>query len=115
MGERTGMVKIDIKPIGINVQYQGRRFLSPIGKQFKTEATLKIRKVKVPEGKLLVKLEFGFSNSDQDIDGPVKSVLDILQKKLGFNDNRVYRIEVDKKIVKKGAEYFAYDITPFTE
>lgn len=105
------MTRVEVKPIGINVSYQGRRFLSPIGKKFKEHSKMLIRKSSVPEGPLLVKLQFGFSNKQQDADSSIKSCLDILQERLSFNDNMIYRIEADKIIVPKGKEYWAFEIT----
>jgi len=64
----------------------------------------------VPDGPLRVDFEFGFSNKGQDIDGPIKVCLDILQEKFKFNDNRVYEMNVTKRIVKKGEEYWAFTI-----
>lgn len=60
--------------------------------------------------KLMLQLEFGFSNKLADVDGPVKLVTDILQKKYGFNDNQIYRLEVDKVIVPKGSEYWSFNL-----
>lgn len=53
---------------------------------------------------------FGFSNKLADLDNPVKPMMDILQKKYGFNDAQVYELEVQKKIVKKGNEYISFII-----
>jgi Holliday junction resolvase RusA-like endonuclease len=107
------MVIVNVKPIGINQQYQGRKWLSPVGKKFKESSSLLIKKVNVPEGLLSVKLIFGFSNKAQDIDGAVKSCLDILGKRLNFDDNRVYELHIRKTIVPKGKEFWGWEIEQF--
>lgn len=50
-------------------------------------------------------IEFGFSNKASDLDNPVKPILDILQKKYGFNDRDIYELHIKKTIVPKGNEY----------
>lgn len=67
--------------------------------------------IEVPDGKLKVVLEFGFSSKNSDIDNGTKPILDILQKAYGFNDNKVYELVQRKKIVDKGDEYFKFKIT----
>jgi Holliday junction resolvase RusA-like endonuclease len=104
------MKQIKVKPIGINEQYKGKRFLTDIGKKFKSDSAFFIPLAKLELEKIKVVLEFGFSNSNQDIDGPVKSCLDILQKRLNFNDNIIYELAVKKQIVKKGEEFWSYEI-----
>ena len=60
---------------------------------------------------LFVKYEWGFSSSASDVDNPIKPIQDILQKKYDFNDNRIWKLEVEKTKVKKGEEYIKIDIT----
>jgi Holliday junction resolvase RusA-like endonuclease len=53
-----------------------------------------------------VRMEFGFKSDRSDIDGPIKRVLDALQKALTargyyWNDNMVYGLIVDKYLTKK--------------
>lgn len=64
----------------------------------------------IPEGDLAIRLEFGLSKT-ADWDNPVKPFQDILQKKYGFNDSRIIRAEVIKKVVKKGDGYINFIIT----
>lgn len=69
----------------------------------------------IPTGKLQIDFEFGFRSEKSDIDNPVKPFLDILQKRYGFNDNKVYRITLEKKIVKSGDDYISFIIKPYYE
>ena len=54
-----------------------------------------------------LQIEFGLSNKASDIDNPVKPILDILQKKYGFNDRDIYELHIKKTIVSKGNEFIS--------
>lgn len=103
---------VSIKPLGVNRAFQGRRFRTKEYLQFEKDCLFLLPAGKVPtKQNLTLYLEFGFSNKLADIDGPVKLVTDILQKKYGFNDNQIYTLMVQKRIVKKGQEYWFFQIT----
>lgn len=56
-------------------------------------------------------VEAGLSNRGADLDNVLKPLLDTYQGIFEeFNDNKVYRIKVTKKIVKKGEEYISVHI-----
>lgn len=107
------MIKIDIKPLSVNIAFQGRRFKTTAYKQFERDVLFMLPKIKIPEGKLQIELEFGFSSSGSDLDNPEKIIIDVLSKKYGFNDNRIYRKITEKIIVKKGNEYFKFKIDEY--
>lgn len=65
---------------------------------------------KIPKGRLAIKFVFGLSNVRNDIDNSIKPFVDILQKRYDFNDNRIYKLDVKKEIVKKGDEFVDFDI-----
>jgi len=109
------MHKIQIKPLSINVAWQGKRFKTPAYKTYEGYVLLLLPKTKIPSGKLSVFFEFGFSNKLSDIDNPVKPFMDILQKKYGFNDSRVYELKLKKTIVKKGNEFIKFSIDEIQE
>ncbi len=105
------MVKIDIKPISVNEAWKGRRFKTDKYKSFRKRVLLHLRPMKLPEeGKLEIHLKYGFTTAGADIDNPTKMILDILSEKFRFNDNRIYRLIIDKDVVGKGNEYFSYSI-----
>jgi len=65
---------------------------------------------------LRVEFFFGFSNKASDLDNPVKLLMDIAQKKYGFDDKMVFELNVRKCIVKKGEEFIhmgIYKMLPF--
>ena len=105
------MNKVNIKPLSVNNAWQGRRFKTPAYKAYEQEVLLSLPKITIPDGFLVLRLEFGYSNKLSDIDNGIKPFLDCLQKKYGFNDNRVKLIIVAvNNNVKKGDEYTKFAI-----
>ena len=105
------MNRIYIKPLSVNEVWAGRRFKTPAYKSYEQELSYLLpKKLEIPNGKLELKITFGFSNKASDIDNPVKPLLDILQKTYGFNDKKIYKLEVEKVDVKKGEEYIEFKI-----
>jgi len=49
-----------------------------------------------------------------DWDNGIKPFVDILQKKYGFNDNKIFKGVVEKKIVGKGEEFISFDLKKLT-
>jgi len=106
-------MRVDIKPLSVNQCWQGRRFKTPKYKSYESEMMLKLKPLTLPEPPFEVYIEFGFSNIASDTDNPVKPFVDILQKKYGFNDNKVYKYILIKKKVVKGKEYIEFSIKSF--
>ena len=102
--------QLHIKPLSINEAWQGKRFKTPKYKAYEKEVLLMLPHYDIPEGELDIRFEFGISKNS-DVDNCCKSLLDILQKRYGFNDSRVMRIELIKTVVKKrGSGYFNFTI-----
>jgi Holliday junction resolvase RusA-like endonuclease len=105
------MITVPIKPLSVNEVWQGRRFKTPKYKQYEKDVlTLLPASLTVPEGKLCLRLEFGFSSKASDFDNPVKPFTDILQKKYDFNDNRIKLAVIIVQNVKKGEEYINFSL-----
>lgn len=109
--------KLNQKPLSINEAWQGKRFKTPAYKRYENAMILLMPKGKVePDQMLRVEFFFGFSNKASDLDNPVKLLMDIAQKKYGFNDKMVFELNVRKCIVKKGEEFIQmgiYNLLPF--
>lgn len=104
-------MRLNIKPISVNEAWQGKRFKTKKYKQYEKECLLLLsRKIKVPDVKLKLTLNFGFSSKLSDTDNPVKCFVDILQKKYGFNDNKIYEYSIIKTDVSKGEEFIEFKI-----
>lgn len=102
---------IQIKPLSVNEAWQGQRFKTRSYQDYERRALLLLPPVlDIPAGDLSIVLEFGFSNRASDLDNPVKPIMDILQKRYGFNDSQVVQYQLIKKIVPKGSEYIAFSI-----
>jgi Holliday junction resolvase RusA-like endonuclease len=103
--------RVEVKPLSVNQAWQGKRFKSKDYQNYEKEVLFKLHPhtfiVKTPiELNLLV----GVSNAASDADNVVKPFVDILQKKYGFDDKYIYRLVVEKVIVKKGAEFIEFFI-----
>lgn len=109
------MRKIKIKPLSINQAYRGRRFATSELKAYKNLIFLLLRgnPLKIHKGKLSVKYIFGCSSKGSDGDNLIKAFQDCLAEFYGFNDNKIYKWEVEKKDVKKGQEYISFDIKKY--
>lgn len=103
-------MRLDIKPLSVNQVWQGKRFKTKAYKKYEKDLLTILRPFAVPDGDLVLTLEFGFSNSASDWDNPIKPFQDILQKKYGFNDSRIVEAHVKKVKVKKGQEYIEWGI-----
>jgi Holliday junction resolvase RusA-like endonuclease len=102
-------VRVNIKPLSVNLAWQGQRFKTPAYKAFETELLLKLPNIKIGKEKLSLRLIFAFSNASSDLDNPTKLVQDILSKKYGFNDKQIYELHLYKLIVDKGKEYLDFE------
>lgn len=109
-------VEIKIKPLSVNEAWQGRRFKTPFYKAYEEELLLRLPNTyKVPEeGPLEAYYEFGL-NTVADWDNPIKPLQDVLQKKYNFDDRRILKATVLKKVVKKGDGYFRFEIKTLSE
>jgi len=102
------MNKINIKPLSVNDAWQGRRFKTPKYKQYEHDLFYMLPNIEAPSGKFSLDVEVGYSSRASDIDNFLKPFLDVLQKKYKINDNNVYILHIEKKVVKKGEEYIKF-------
>ena len=112
------MERINIKPISINEMYVGKKD----GTRFKAKKYTKwlidvgymLPKIQMPNAPYKITYEFGFSSRGSDIDNHVKPFQDVLQKKYGFNDNKIYEFTAKKVIVNTGKEFIKFKIEPLS-
>lgn len=106
------MNKINIKPLSVNACWQGRRFKTPTYKAYEEELLHMLPKgIKCPVGRLFLQITVGVSNKASDLDNIVKPFVDVLQKKYGFDDKRIYGMDLWKEDVKKGDEFISFELT----
>jgi Holliday junction resolvase RusA-like endonuclease len=102
--------KIDIKPLSVNQAWQGRLRKTNQLKKYIRDISYLLPVIDVPEDKIKLTIEWGFSSIASDIDNPLKPFLDCLEDKYGFNDKMIYELIVRKNKVKRGNEYILFDI-----
>jgi hypothetical protein len=111
---RSGLHRVEIKPLTVNRAYQGRRFRTPELLAYQQELAYRLPKLDVPKGKLAVRYIFGVSSRNSDGDNLIKAFQDALAEHYGFNDRDIYRWEIEKQIVAKGEEFVEFELkTPF--
>lgn len=104
-------MRINIKPLSVNLAWQGSRYKTKLYKEYEKKLLLMLPRLDVGKDKKLeIYFMFGFSNVQSDLDNPVKLLIDIFQKKYNFNDSYVWRLVVDKQKVEKGKEFIDFDI-----
>jgi len=107
----TEITTVRAKPLSVNDAWRGRRFKTDNYKIYERALLIMLpTEIFIPEGDLEITLEFGLSNKGGDWDNPIKPFVDVLQKKYGFNDNRIYDAIVRKRIVPRGEEYIKFKL-----
>ena len=111
------MHTLDIKPLSVNRASsvsRGRIIKTAEFRNYVKDINLMLPPtLEIPEGKLGLYIIFGFSNRSCDLDNPVKPFQDCLQKKYGFNDNKIYHLDVKKEITKRGKEFIKFKIEEY--
>jgi len=103
-------MRLDIKPLSVNKAWQGKRFKTKEYNVYIANVLAILRPCVIPGGYLDLYLKFGFSSKASDFDNPVKCFVDCLQKKYGFNDNKIKRCVIEVEHVKKGHEFIEWSI-----
>ena len=106
----------NFKPMSVNHAWRGgKRYLTDDYRVYKEVALILLKPLSIPVGPLKIRLEFGVSNTNCDIDNFVKPFLDILQAKYQFNDNRFMEAHLLKTLVPKGQEYIEFEIEKWVQ
>lgn len=105
--------KIKIKALSVNKAWKGRRIKTDDYNAFEKELYYLLPPMKINCEKIELWFVIGFSSKLSDLSNPLKLIEDILQMKYDFNDNIVYRIVMEKEIVKKGEEYIEFEIKEY--
>ncbi len=101
---------LNIKPLSVNECWQGKRFKTKKYLAYEKHVLFSLKPIILLNPPFKIYFEFGMSNSASDWDNPVKPLQDILQKKYKFDDKDIHEAEVRKIKVKKGDEYFSFEI-----
>jgi len=103
---------INIKPLSVNQAYRGKKFRTDKYDSFIYNMMLLLPEtIEIPNPDYIkLDIEFGFSTKLSDLDNPVKTFVDCLVKRYGFDDRHIYELTVIKKIVKKCKEYIKFEV-----
>lgn len=102
--------RIKIFPLSVNKAWKGKQVKSDDYRSFEIYADQLLERGKIDFKKMQVHFIWGFSSKGSDIDNPIKPFTDVLQNKYSFNDSKIYRMIIDKEIVKKGEEFIQFEI-----
>ena len=103
---------LNIKPLSVNQAFRGRKWRTPDYDNFiKTMLVILPNSLKI-DSKAYLRLDivFGHSSRGSDIDNCLKTTIDCLVKKYGFDDRNIYELNVKKSIVAKGKEFIDFEI-----
>lgn len=110
------MITIPIKPLSVNEAWQGRRFKTEKYKTYCNNAQWLLPKhITIPDGRLKITFIFYVSNARSDWDNPIKPIQDIIFKRYGIDDSRIFCGAVVKVIVKKGHEKIEFKIEEYSD
>ena len=106
----TSMIELSIKPLSANEAFRGRKFRTKKYDAYIATLMLILPKLSLPNPPYSINLVVGYSNILSDIDNCLKPFIDCLQKKYLFNDRDIYKLSIEKKIIKKGKEFINFEI-----
>jgi len=106
-------MRIDIKPLSVNMAWQGRRVKTKEYRIYEVAVHALLGRMKIPEGLLEVRILFGLSSMGGDVDNPAKPFIDCLERKYGFNDNKIMKLTLEKVKTAKGEEFIDFEIKPY--
>lgn len=104
------MHRLDIKPLSVNQAWIGKTRKTKEFRRYQSDVVTLLRPLTIPDGPLSIYVQWGLSSMGGDVDNPLKPFLDCLQARYSFNDNRIYRVTVEKVKVPKGKEYIEFEI-----
>jgi Holliday junction resolvase RusA-like endonuclease len=106
----ANQIRLDIKPLSVNLAWKGQRFRTTAYKTYQIQVRQLLPAIQLPEPPYKLSFVFGFSNSASDLDNPVKCVQDIIATHYGFNDKLIVELNIKKELVKKGNEFIEFEL-----
>ena len=110
------MKYIPYKPFSVNEAWQGRRYRTPLYKKFALDVFRLIRRIRpqkpAADTPVFAHYVWGFSNSQSDVDNPVKPFQDVLFDtwKMKAKDHQVQFMIIEKAKAKKGQEFIGFHV-----
>jgi len=109
------MVKLLIKPLSANSAFKGRKFRTKEYDTYIRSVLFLLPKMSIGVAPYSIILEFGLSNTNNDLDNNFKPFIDCLVKKYDFDDRQIYHLEATKVMVKKGEEYIKFELLHYSK
>jgi len=104
------MYKVPLKPLSVNDAWKGRRFSTPAKKAYEIELRKQLAGTTLTaEAPYEIHFVFHIS-SMQDYDNCIKVTQDTICQFYGINDRDFHKAIIEKRIAKRGEEYFEFDI-----
>jgi Holliday junction resolvase RusA-like endonuclease len=102
-------MRINIEPFSVNKAWKGRRYRTDAYIYWRSHLILMLPKASVPTGNFSIYIKFGIHSRLADFDNPVKTLIDGLQERYGFNDKQIKQsfIEVEN-VAKKSDEFIEF-------
>lgn len=104
---------IGIKPLSVNGAYRGRRFKTKEHIVWEQIVTLSLPAITIPEPPYEIHFVFGLSSTNADGDNCIKVAQDVISRKYSFNDKMIKKWIVEVEQVKKGKEFFKFQILKY--
>lgn len=89
------------KPLSVNQATYGKKVKTQAYRDYETGLIHTLPDIDIPEGKLTLKLYVTYARASSDIDNALKPFIDVLQKRYSFNDNRIHKLLVEKRVDKE--------------
>lgn len=102
---------LKVKPLTANRMWKGRRFATNEYKAWREECLWLLPNLTLPPAPYELEVHVYLESVLADLDNPIKSFIDVLQKKYGFNDRDVDVIHAYRHSVRKGNGKFVFRIT----
>lgn len=109
------MTEILLKPLSVNEAFKGKRYKTDKYDTFIRSMLFLLPKITLPQAPYSIEIVLGYSSKSSDIDNGLKSFLDCLVKKYGFDDREIYQMNVKKEITKKGAEFIKFELLHYNK
>jgi Holliday junction resolvase RusA-like endonuclease len=107
------MIEILIKPLSVNEAFKGKRYKTDKYDKFIRNMLFLLPTITLPQAPYSINIILGYSSKASDIDNGLKSLLDCLVKKYGFDDREIYQMNVKKEIVPKTKEFIKFELTHY--
>lgn len=93
--------------------HRGEIYKTPKYQEYERILKVRLPDLSIPEDKITLRVKVCYLRSNSDIDNCLKPFIDVLQKRYGFNDNKIYKIIIKKEVVKKGNEGIWFQLLPY--